>query len=832
MRTLSTGKFQYKCCLTRRRDKNELDTELQTLHGSSSLRKSLFRVAVLFVVLGLFSCNPWGELNNPADIKSDYYQGFEVSATADGIKPYSPANGATLTDPPVEYVVSLVTRAEAYHIQISTTSGFEAPLVLDKSDYATNKMSPGSADMRTGGTLYWRARAKKSETWGAWTTVWSFSLPRKYIVSYDGNGNTGGNIPVDGNRYLPGASVTVLGNTGTLTKTGFELVGWNTAADESGTNRAVGTIFAMRTGNVVLYAQWSPTYKVTYDGNVNTGGTVPVDENRYLTGASVTVLGNTGSLEKTGYSFVGWNTAANGSGTDRAIGSIFALGSGNVVLYAKWTALPTYTVTYNGNGNTGGVVPIDANRYWTGLSVTVLGKIGSLEKTGHAFAGWNTSANGSGTDRVVGSTFAMGSANVVLYAKWTALPTYSVTYNGNGNTGGNVPVDSNRYWIGLSVTVLGNTGSIVKTGYDFDGWNTAANGTGTDYSVGSTFAMVSTNVVLYAKWAALPTYSVTYNGNGNTGGSIPIDVNRYWTGRSVTIMGNTGSLVKAGYVFDGWNTAANGSGTDHSVGLTFAMGTVNMVLYAKWAKIITMATVPGGSFQFGSEVIGTPVHQVSLSGFQMGIYEVTQTQYLLVTSANPSYFNSGADAPTRPVEQVTWYDAVEFCNKLSVIDGFSPVYMITGRTPGSGFPITSATVTPDMTKNGYRLPTEAEWEYTARGGNGSPGGYSYSGSNDIGTVAWYMDNSGERTHTVGLKAANGLGLYDMCGNLHEWCQDWWGGFGSDAPVDPTCESSGTTRVIRGGSYFDGAYYCQSACPSHADPGHIFGNVGFRVVRRP
>jgi len=122
-------------------------------------------------------------------------------------------------------------------------------------------------------------------------------------------------------------------------------------------------------------------------------------------------------------------------------------------------------------------------------------------KTGYAFAGWNTAANGSGASYTEGQTFAMGSSNVTLYAQWTALPTYTVTYNGNGNTGGSVPTDSNAYYQGDTVTVLGNTGNLTKTGYTFAGWNTAANGSGTSYAGGATFAMGTVNVTLYAQWA-------------------------------------------------------------------------------------------------------------------------------------------------------------------------------------------------------------------------------------------------------------------------------------------------------------------------------------------
>jgi uncharacterized repeat protein (TIGR02543 family) len=169
-----------------------------------------------------------------------------------------------------------------------------------------------------------------------------------------------------------------------------------------------------------------PTYTVTYNANTGSGG-VPADSNSYLAGATVTVLGS-GTLTKTGYIFTCWNTLANGSGTDRAPASTFAIGSANVTLYAKWTALPTYTVTYNANTGSGGV-PADSNSYLAGATVTVLGS-GTLTKTGYIFTCWNTLANGSGTDRAPASTFAIGSANVTLYAKWTSCPIPTLTTTG------------------------------------------------------------------------------------------------------------------------------------------------------------------------------------------------------------------------------------------------------------------------------------------------------------------------------------------------------------------------------------------------------------------
>ena len=163
----------------------------------------------------------------------------------------------------------------------------------------------------------------------------------------------------------------------------------------------------------------SATYSVTYNDNGGIGS-VPADSNQYLPEATVTVL-DKGSLARTGYTFTCWNTQADGNGTDRAPAATFAMGNTNVILYAKWTADSTYTVTYNANGGTGSV-PADSNQYLPGATVTVLDK-GSLARTGYTFTCWNTQADGNGTDRTPASTFTMGAANVILYAKWTANST-------------------------------------------------------------------------------------------------------------------------------------------------------------------------------------------------------------------------------------------------------------------------------------------------------------------------------------------------------------------------------------------------------------------------
>jgi sulfatase modifying factor 1 len=233
---------------------------------------------------------------------------------------------------------------------------------------------------------------------------------------------------------------------------------------------------------------------------------------------------------------------------------------------------------------------------------------------------------------------------------------------------------------------------------------------------------------------------------------------------------------------------------------------------------IPMVYVQGGNFYMGSNDGGgdeQPVHQVRVSSFYIGKYEVTQAQWREVMGGNPSFFK-GDDLP---VEQVTWYDAVDFCNRLSRMEGLTPCYS------GSGDDTTC-----DWSANGYRLPTEAEWEYAARGGNGSQG-YTYSGSNDPGNVAWFDENSGYGTHSVGEKRANELGLYDMSGNVWEWCWDWYDAryYSSCPGLDPRGVDSDSVRVLRGGNCYDSAARCRVSFRDNVSP-YGRGDGGFRLAR--
>ena len=218
---------------------------------------------------------------------------------------------------------------------------------------------------------------------------------------------------------------------------------------------------------------------------------------------------------------------------------------------------------------------------------------------------------------------------------------------------------------------------------------------------------------------------------------------------------------------------------------------------------IDMVRVKAGTFTMGAtaqmknpDEDEKPTHRVTLTNdYYIGKYEVTQALWQAVMGSNPSNFKGD----NLPVEMVSWADCQDFLSKLN---------RITGKT--------------------FRLPTEAEWEYAARGGNKSRG-YQYSGSNNLSDVAWYGDNSGSKTHVVGIKQPNELGIYDMSGNVWEWCQDWDGEYSSSSQVNPTGANYGFRRVFRGGSWDFDAWACRSSFRNSDSSGTCGNSLGLRLV---
>ncbi|MGM9799865.1 MAG: SUMF1/EgtB/PvdO family nonheme iron enzyme [Muribaculaceae bacterium] len=240
---------------------------------------------------------------------------------------------------------------------------------------------------------------------------------------------------------------------------------------------------------------------------------------------------------------------------------------------------------------------------------------------------------------------------------------------------------------------------------------------------------------------------------------------------------------------------------------TGAMADVSLSFIEKEIQITVkgvtfeMVYVPGGTFTMGATAEQgsyarddeKPTHSVTLSGYYIGKYEVTQAQWKAIMGNNPSSFKGD----NLPVECVSWEDCQKFIEKLN---------KLTGKK--------------------FSLPTEAQWEYAARGGKS--GGTKYSGSNNIGNVAWYSDNADRKTHPVGTKSPNSLGIYDMSGNVREWCQDWYGNYSSYSQTNPTGSGSGFYRVVRGGSWWTNERDCRVSYRDRSAPGYRFNGLGIRL----
>ena len=442
------------------------------------------------------------------------------------------------------------------------------PTVTFEPNGGTGTMDPQSADTPT--ALTTNSFSRTGYTFAGWNTVaggtgtayadgaeypfiaditlyaqWT-ALPNR-TATFNSNGGTGTMAPQVTN--IPTALTT-----NSFSRTGYTFAGWNTVAVGGGTAYADGAEYAFD-ANITLYAQWTalPNFTVTFNANNGTGTMTPQV-------ANVPTALTTNSFSRTGYTFAGWNTVAVGGGTAYADGAEYAFDA-NITLYAQWTALPNFTVTFNANNGTGTMTPQVAN-VPTALTTN------SFSRTGYTFAGWNTVAVGGGTAYADGAEYAFD-ANITLYAQWTALPNFTVTFNANNGTGTMTPQVAN-------VPTALTTNSFSRTGYTFAGWNTVAVGGGTAYADGAEYAF-DANITLYAQWTALPNFTVTFNANNGTGTMTPQVAN-------VPTALTTNSFSRTGYTFAGWNTVAVGGGTAYADGAEYAFD-ANITLYAQWTAL-------------------------------------------------------------------------------------------------------------------------------------------------------------------------------------------------------------------------------------------------------
>ncbi|WP_083448426.1 InlB B-repeat-containing protein [Lysinibacillus macroides] len=431
-------------------------------------------------------------------------------------------------------------------------------------------------------------------------------------------------------------------------------------------------------------------YEVIYKENGATVGDVPIGKMTYQQGETVTVQANSGSLERTGYTFTGWNMQADGEGTSYTANDTFQV-TANITLYAQWTANPTYTVTYNPNGATGGDIPEDTQRYEENTSVTVQGNSGNLIKTGYTFAGWNTQADGQGDSYAENGTFTMGTSNQILYAKW--IPnTYKVTFESNGGSYvAEQPVLYNEKAIEPPMPS--------KQGYTFAGWYTDRDEKW-DFAVD----VVTKDITLYAQWKVISNPPPVSNDNGNNNGndhSLPAKV-------KITLHTNGGTALapidmayntkisdlpvptREGYRFDGWYQ-------DEALTKPWVADTVlreNISLYAKWAALPVEepqpqpepeAPSPSVTFSdierhWAKDMIEELTAQGIIQGFEDGTFrpnEAISRMHVAALIGRAFTFEPKREAekfsdvsPTHP-----YYEAIMTLQQAGIVDGTNGAFL-------------------------------------------------------------------------------------------------------------------------------------------------------------
>ena len=495
------------------------------------------------------------------------------------------ASSVTTTTATLNGSVKTDATALTCHFEYSANSGFD-PSTLNPStatsvpQNATTSRTVNLTGLTTSTKYFYRLVCHDSGGGDIYGDTFFFTTGTTYAITYDSNTANSGLVPSDSSLYSSSESANVRGNEGSLVKTGYTFAGWTLSSAGTGTvySPSNTTTIAM-SENRVLYAKWTATtFPVTFDSNTATSGTI--SSQTYTAGTSQALTSN--AFSKTGFTFAGWATSSGGS-VAYSNGQSITLYETTTV-YAKWTA-GTYAVTFDSNTATSGAM---SNQSFTAGAPFALTTNG-FTKTGFTFAGWATTSGGSVVYSNASSVTLSGATT--LYAKWTA-GTYTVTFDSNTATSGTMSNQSFTAGTGQTLTTNGFT----KSGFTFNGWATSSGG-GVVYTNTASITIYA-DLILYANWSGDSDWRIDYDGNSNTGGTIPVFQSVTRT-QAIAARDNSGSLVRTGYLFDGWNTNSGGTGTPYAV-LANITPTANTTLYAKWVATSFPITFDSNTATSGS----------------------------------------------------------------------------------------------------------------------------------------------------------------------------------------------------------------------------------------